>query len=204
MNASRHTTLTKGSCHSIAINVGTAATRRDFRVENGDSCGMPNPPGRIFFFLLRDWTWWLWLVTAILLALGLAGFPIGYISAIVLTAIQVVIFLIREQDVLAFSVQLRLAYLALLLLCLPPAMNWLYWLPTIGTFALNIFGYCLMARFLSLLPWNQKESLSLNLIFRTFFSRPRLPPLSPTSSHGCAGSLCTIEAQVQPEREPHR
>ena len=152
---------------------------------------------RIFFILYRDWTWWVWLVTAILLACGLGGFQWGFQAAISLTIVQVLIFLVREKGMSAFPVQLRVAYLLLLLLCLPPAMNWLYWLPTVGTFALNVFGYCLMARFLSLLPWNRREPWTLDLLGRTFFSRPRIQEDGTKPQSGCAGGLCTIEAQVR-------
>jgi hypothetical protein len=42
----------------------------------------------------------------------------------------------------------------------------------VGTWAQLIFGYCTMARCVSLLPWNRKEPLSASLVTRTFFSRP--------------------------------
>ena len=72
-----------------------------------------------------------------------------------------------------------------------------YWLPTVGTFALVIFGYWLMGRFLSLLPWNRHEPISLDLIHRTFLSAPILPSLPATQSRFASVSgLCTIEAQV--------
>jgi hypothetical protein len=38
---------------------------------------------------------------------------------------------------------------------------------------LVIFGYCLMARMLSLLPWNRTEPITADLVRRTFLSRPR-------------------------------
>jgi hypothetical protein len=34
------------------------------------------------------------------------------------------------------------------------------------------FGYCTLARCLSLLPWNRSEPLSFALLRRTFLSRP--------------------------------
>ena len=79
-------------------------------------------------------------------------------------------------------------------------MRWLYWLPVVGTFALVIFGYCLLARVLSLLPWNLREPHSLGLWRRTFFSAPDLDrvTVNPVTA-GCAGGLCTIEAQVAPQ-----
>src|SRR6185503_19375087 len=108
---------------------------------------------RWLFILWGDWTWWAWTVTAVLLAIGLAGLPSGFVAAIVLTVVQVVMMLIRERSVSAFAVQLRIAYLILLGICFVPQMPWFYWLPMVGTFALVIFGYCLLARMLYLLPW---------------------------------------------------
>lgn len=153
---------------------------------------------RRFFLLFGDWTWWAWTLTAILLVLGLFGSPAAFIAAMLLTAIQMVAMLIRERRVSAFPVQLRLAYLFLLGICFIPGMRWLYWLPAIGTFALVIFGYCLMARFLSLFPWNRTEPLSSDLMRRTFLSPPDLSRIgSGERTAGCAGGLCTINAQVR-------
>ncbi|HEY0633972.1 MAG TPA: hypothetical protein VGE00_01215 [Gammaproteobacteria bacterium] len=55
------------------------------------------------------------------------------------------------------------SYLLLLLLALPENHQALYWLPTIGTWTRVLFGYCTLARTVSLLPWNRREALSLVL-----------------------------------------
>jgi hypothetical protein len=163
---------------------------------------MDSSVNRTFYLNPTDWTWWTWLVTAVCLAVGLAGWPAAFLVAIALTAIQVVVFLAKERRLAAFSVQLRIAYLALLALCYIPEMRWLYWLPAVGTFALVIFGYCLLARTLSLCPWNVAEPYSVDRIRRTFFSTP-----DPSRVHSnpnlssCAGGLCSIEAQVAPPKE---
>jgi hypothetical protein len=155
---------------------------------------------RTFYFNFGDWTWWVWTATAILITVGLAGRPEGYLAAMALTIGQLVFMLVKEKSLVAFPVQLRLAYLALLIVCYQPALNWLYWWPMLGTFALVIFGYCLLARVLSLLPWNSTESYSLERLKRTFFSVPdpiRAKMSSPAK--GCAGGLCSIAAQVPPK-----
>jgi hypothetical protein len=152
---------------------------------------------RHIFILPGDWTWWTWTVTTTLLLVGLCGHPDAFLAAMGLTFLQTIVIYFREKKVSAFPVQLRLAYLALLALCHLPFMRWLYWLPTVGTFALVIFGYCLMARVLSLLPWNRREPLSGNLFRRTFLYRPDLSRLAGNpQATGCAGGLCSIEAQV--------
>ena len=154
---------------------------------------------RHFYVLLDDWTWWVWTLTALLLTMGLLGHPMAFMVAMVVTLVQGLVLVVREKSVFAFAVQLRIAYLVLLILCFVPSMRWLYWLPTIGTFALVIFGYCLLARCLSLLPWNRQEPLSGALLRRTFLSRPDRSRLAgPLQISGCAGGMCTIEVQVAP------
>jgi hypothetical protein len=152
----------------------------------------------LFYILPGDWTWWAWTATAVLLTIGLLGRPEAFVAAMAVTVMQGIVMLIRGKSVSAFAVQLRVAYLLLLVICFHPIMRWLYWLPMLGTFALVIFGYCLLARCLSLLPWNRGEEISLDLLRRTFFSRPDLSRLGMVSDQpaGCAGGLCTIEAQV--------
>lgn len=163
---------------------------------------METTQNRRLFLLLGDWTWWAWVVTAVLLAMGLSGVPGGFEAAILLSAGQTAVILVRDRKLFAFPVQLRLAYTLLLLVCYPAWMRWLYWLPTVGTFALVIFGYCFTARCLSLLPWNRQEPISLDLIRRTFLSAPTMPnPPGIHSRFACAGGLCTIEAQVA-KRKP--
>ncbi|MEW5792622.1 MAG: hypothetical protein ACOY4L_00780 [Pseudomonadota bacterium] len=63
--------------------------------------------------------WWYWLATVLLLGLGLlGGYFAAFYAAIVLTAIQVVHFALRDRSLASFPVQVRIAYLGLLLLAL--------------------------------------------------------------------------------------
>jgi len=120
----------------------------------------------------RDISWWYWAATVPLLAIGLSGYGIGFIAAAVLTAIQVVHYFYRERSLMAFPVQVRIAYLGLLVLAQWQPFYWVYWLQLVGTTAMVLFSYCLLARVVSLMPWNRSEPVSLNLIVRTFFSAP--------------------------------
>lgn len=133
----------------------------------------------------KDTSWWYWLVTVCLLTAGLAGYPQGFVLAIALTVVQLVHFGLRERSLTAFPMQVRFWYLILLLVSLPTPMQILYWVPMIGTWAQVIFGYCTMARLVSLLPWNRTEPWSASLVWRTFMARPvrgnilqGLPPAS--------------------------
>ena len=152
---------------------------------------------RWLIIMPKDWTWWWWLVTACLLLIGLMGIPEAFLAALLLSIAQSVLFFARERALGAFPVQLR-PTLLLIICCFLP-IRWLFWLPAVGTLALVIFGYCLMARMLSLLPWNRTEPITADLVRRTFLSRPRpLDRADSVSSASCGVGLCSIEAQVEP------
>ena len=107
-----------------------------------------------------------------LLIVGLAGWFEAFYLATGLSIVQVIHFRLRASSFAAFPVQVRLAYTAMLLIALWGPMNWLFWVPAIGTPAQVLFGYCTLARCLSLLPWNRVEQLTWRLVWRTFVSRP--------------------------------
>ncbi len=145
----------------------------------------------MFMIHYKEISWWYWLVTACLLSAGVAGYPAAFTLAIGLTVIQLIHFALREGSLSAFPVQVRFWYLVLLLVAFPAPMRWLYWVPTIGTWAQVAIGYCAMARCVSLLPWNRSEPFTADLLKRTFLSRPvrgnvlqGLPPLQPTTGEG--------------------
>jgi hypothetical protein len=120
----------------------------------------------------KDIGWWYWLVTAGLLTFGISGNPAGFLLAMVLTIIQLVHFVFLERSIKAFPIQVRFWYLVLLIIAWQEPLQWIYWIPAIGTWAQIIFGYCTMARCVSLLPWNRGEEFSVDLLRKTFFSRP--------------------------------
>lgn len=121
----------------------------------------------------NDIRWWYWLVTAVLLAAYLvAGLRAAIFAAIALTAVQLVHFAAREGELTAFPVQVRAAYLGLLAAGLYPPLVFIHWIQLIGTWAMVLVGYCLLARALSLLPWNRRQPLSAALVGRTFLSPP--------------------------------
>lgn len=126
----------------------------------------------MFMIEYRAISWWYWLVTVGFLTAGLAGEPKGFLLAIGLTVFQLMHFIMRERSLNAFPVQVRIGYLLLLLLALPNALQPIYWIPMIGTWAQVLFGYCAMARIVSLMPWNREEAFSFAIVKRTFFSAP--------------------------------
>lgn len=126
----------------------------------------------MFMIDYKQLNWWYWLVIACLLSVGVSGYKIGFILAIGVSLFHLAHFLISEQRVTAFTVQVRFWYLMILLVSYPEPMQIIYWLPALGTWARVIFGYCLLARILSLMPWNRHEPFSARLVMKTFFSRP--------------------------------
>ena len=113
-----------------------------------------------------------WAVTTVLIATALAGVEYAYQAVIALNVIQVMHFIIRERSLTAFPVQVRVTYLALLVVSLAPYMIWILWWQLIGTAAMVFFKYCFLARCMSLMPWNKTENYSVSLFKRTFFSAP--------------------------------
>lgn len=126
----------------------------------------------MFMIDYKELSWWCWLVTACLLTAGVLGFSLGFVLAIAFTVFQLFHFILREHSITAFPVQVRFWYLMLLLVSLPGFMQWLYWVLTVSIWAQLIFGYCAMARIVSLYPWNRSEPFTFALLKKTFFSLP--------------------------------
>lgn len=124
------------------------------------------------FIEYRAAGWWYWLATVSFLTVRLAGWTEGYWLALGAAVLNSLHFVLRERSLTAFPVQVRFGFLLLLLLALPEETQWLRWLLAAGTWVRVLSGYCALARILSLLPWNRKEALSLDLLKRTFLSAP--------------------------------
>jgi hypothetical protein len=138
----------------------------------------------MFMLEYKATAWWYWLITVVVLTTGVAGWATGVVSANGRNNVQVGHFAVREGSITAFPVQVRAGYLTLLLIAFPEPLRSIYWIPVVGTWAQVLFGYCAMARTVSLLPWNRREPFSTALVMRTFFSAPvrgnvlqGLPPL---------------------------
>lgn len=128
--------------------------------------------------------WRYWLATIPLLAAGVSGWGWGILLAMALCTIQGVHFSWREGSLTAFPVQVRAAFLILLGLGLWEPMQWLHWVQLAGTSVRVGVGYCLLGRFMSLMPWNRIEPWSRDLIRRTF--------LTLRESRSCSGIDCTV------------
>jgi hypothetical protein len=144
----------------------------------------------------KELTWWAWLVTVALLLTGLAESPAAFIAAIALLLAQTLFFWRKSGNVRAINVQIRASYTLLLVLSYIPQLRWFYWLIAIGTGALLVFGYCFVARTLSLLSWNRLEPLSLDLLRRTYLSVPAVWHNQVHSSCGGTDGVCALESRI--------
>jgi hypothetical protein len=125
----------------------------------------------------RDLGWWYWAVTVVFLTIGLSGRTAGIWWAIGLCLIQIGHVAWLTQEPTSFPLQVRLAYLGLLLAGLWEPLQWIHWVQLMGTTARVLVGYCFLARTLSLAPWNRGEPLSLGLLRRTYLSiQSAIPP----------------------------
>ena len=120
----------------------------------------------------HDIGWGYWTTMVVLLAGGLAGYESCFRIAIALGLWQTLHYAWRFQSVTAFPVQVRLTYLGFLILSQWEPLQFYNWVLLIGTSALISVGYCLLARMLSLLPWNREAPMSRELVARTFLSPP--------------------------------
>lgn len=121
---------------------------------------------------MQTLSWWYWLATGLLLAGVLWGCPLGFGPPIGLTLVQGLHYLAREGSVRAFPVQVRVAYLVWMLAGLWAPLGFFLWIQLAGTAASVLVDYCLMARTVSLLPWNRRSPLTLRLVLKTFLRPP--------------------------------
>jgi hypothetical protein len=127
---------------------------------------------RILMIEFQSISWWYWFASACLLTASVFGWPVGFLLVIGLTALQIIHFAVRVGSVRSFPIQVRLGYLLLLITAAPEEARWICWIPMIGTWVQVLFGYCPMARVVSLAPWNRDQPFSMALVKHTFFSAP--------------------------------
>jgi hypothetical protein len=121
----------------------------------------------------RSLGWWYWTATLPLLVAAVVFDHRGLFAPLIaFTTWQGLHFLWRTRSLLAPPVQTRTAYTLLLLAGLWPPLAFVHWVQVAGTTAMVLFGYCPLARMLSLMPWNRRERLSGELLRRTMLAPP--------------------------------
>lgn len=121
---------------------------------------------------MQSISWQYWAVTDVLLIVAVLGWQPGFAAVIGLNIVQLGHFLAREKTPIAFPVQVRAAYLGLLLAGQWDPLYFIYFIQIAGTTAMVLVDYCPLARILSLMPWNRREPFTLQLLRRTVFSPP--------------------------------
>jgi len=128
----------------------------------------------------KDIGWWFWVASTTCLWQAVTVNPEAYHWALAIGAVQLILFIIRERSLFSFPVQIRAGYLSFLLLAIPDGYEWTLWVPAVGTLARVLFGYCIMARMLMLLPINRIEKLTMRFVQKAFFT----PPVRGNILHG--------------------
>jgi len=127
----------------------------------------------LFMMQPKELSWWYWLASAALLVLWVAGRAEAPWLLGGLSLVQIVHFGLKEKGLSAFPVQVRLAYAAVVAAAALDPTHLFVWIPTAGTIAQVVFGYCLLARTLSLMPWNRTGPLTAARVWRTYTAPPR-------------------------------
>ena len=124
--------------------------------------------------VLRDVTWWSWLVMIALLAMRFAtGDPIYVAIAAAICGVLAGEDLgQREGDFRAMSVQIRIGYIVMLGVGLVPGMGWIHAVQLVGTTARVLVGFCLLHRGLQMFPWNLSERLTAATVWRILTAPP--------------------------------
>ena len=111
----------------------------------------------------ETYDWWFWLANLLTIGVGLAGFTEGFWVAAAISTANVVAFIIRDQSLTAFAVQVRWVYLGLVLLAIWEAVfdpwNVLFVALFFGTVMVVFFDRCSIARVLVHMPWNRDVKL---------------------------------------------
>jgi hypothetical protein len=87
-------------------------------------------------------------------------------------------------------VQVRAAFLVLLLAALWPPLEFVNWLQLVGTTIRVVFDYCPLARTMSLMPWNRSAPLRLAEIRYAYLTPPsQWRFVAPIRRNGDAGDM---------------
>ena len=102
--------------------------------------------------------WWFWAITLVFIVAAITGWSPGYYAVMGISALQVLVFLVRERSLMAFETQVRIVYFAWTLTGL-----WVvgrlpfYVLLLLGTIMVVFFGRCSIALVLKHMPWNRDQ-----------------------------------------------
>lgn len=81
-------------------------------------------------------------------------------------------FRLRGYTMDGLPMQVRLAYLGMLVAGLWPPLAFLHFIQRVGVTANVFLDYCLLARLLCLAPWHRREPLTLGAVWQTLTVPP--------------------------------
>jgi hypothetical protein len=131
-----------------------------------------------------------WQLTALGLACHFAGWPEAMPLVLALNAGQVAHVLALRRSLRPLDAQVRVGYLALLLIGMAGPLGPVHVVQFVGVNALLVADYCPLARLLMLLPWNRREPLSWPLARWLLLS----PPVPGSIADRLAKRACTDRA----------
>ena len=108
----------------------------------------------------KELDWQIWFVVIISIGVGLAGVREAYIAHAVLSALNLIFYVVKDRGLVSFSAQVREVWLVFALLALWPPLWWLFIALFVGLSMFLLFDRCLIARTLLLMPWNKDVNLS--------------------------------------------
>jgi len=103
--------------------------------------------------------WWYWLVIGLSIGIGLAGGREGYYACAVVSGLNLLHFIMRDRSLVSFPVQVRIVWLAMVLMALWPPLWWMFIPLFIGMVLVVLFDRCGIARVLIMMPWNRGVKL---------------------------------------------
>jgi hypothetical protein len=116
---------------------------------------------------------------------------------------RVTYFLYCIRKFKPYPVQVRIAYLGLLVVGVFPGMQWVHWIQLFGTTAMVTVGYCPLIRRLSLAPLNRHEPLTVSLVWHAFVCEPCAGGLIQWSvnSKNPTVACCSVQLCSRPKAE---
>jgi hypothetical protein len=142
-----------------------------------------------------DVSWWHWLATVAVLGLYVTNWrPEPLIACIALCGLTAVGYEMRLGGWHPWPVQIRMGFLALLVIGTLPGMWWVYYSQLAGVTTMLAVGYCPMHRMLQLMPWNRRDPLTWSYVTTTFLTAPGAgglfrysPGITTTARPVCSG-----------------
>lgn len=113
-----------------------------------------------------------WAVTAPLLLAGALGVGWGVPLALALCALGTIGYGLSLGSIRPYRIQVRLGFMAVVLVSQVPGLGGLLWIPVLGTTTQVLFGYCPMVRMLDLMPWNRGGAPGLRDVLETIVRPP--------------------------------